>query len=252
MQGLMKSILGEYNYPTRHRLFELFAILSYFSFTGVVSFKIWGAMDGFSPFSATWIMLTSVLLAYIAADFVSGFVHWLGDTFGEPDWFFLGPAFIMPFRYHHVDPKDITHHDFIEVNGNSCIVLLLYLIPIYMLIPAQLGGWGFGLCCFSVWFAMFIFLTNQCHKWAHTENPPPFIKRLQNWSLILSPENHNVHHTAPYKTYYCITSGWMNPVIERLHLWRILEAGMSMLTGRDYSGKEHMPEAQVDESGAAS
>ena len=56
------------------------------------------------------------------SDFLSGFVHWAGDTVGDESTPIFGPNFVRPFRYHHVDPEDITRHDFIETNGNNCIV----------------------------------------------------------------------------------------------------------------------------------
>ena len=30
------------------------------------------------------------------------------------------------------------------------------------------------------------------------------------------PDVHQVHHTAPFDRYYCITTGWLNPAIEKL------------------------------------
>ena len=64
----------------------------------------------------------AALVGYLVSDFLSGFVHWAGDTIGDETTPVFGPNFVQPFRYHHVDPEDITRHDFIETNGNNCIV----------------------------------------------------------------------------------------------------------------------------------
>src|SRR5437660_12453913 len=50
-----------------------------------------------------WIVLAAVLCGYLAADFLSGFVHWLGDTWGSTRTPLLGQALIRPFRDPHVD-----------------------------------------------------------------------------------------------------------------------------------------------------
>ena len=52
----------------------------------------------------------------------------------------------------------------------------------------------------------------------------PWVRVLQRAGLILSPEHHAIHHAAPQDKYYCITVGWMNPVLEKVRFFRILEA----------------------------
>ncbi len=49
--------------------------------------------------------------------------------------------------------------------------------------------------------------TNQFHKWAHSDDPPRAVRALQRWRLILSPARHDAHHTAPFDTFFCITTG---------------------------------------------
>ena len=232
----LRHVLGKhYTYPVHHRLFEFAGILTFFGFSAIVFQEMMAQMEGLTPFWGWCLLLTSLASSYIAADFASGFVHWLGDTFGEPHWPVLGSSFIRPFREHHTDPTGICRHDFIEINGNSCIWMLFYIVPVYFLLPST-GAWAFFCLSFSLFFTWGIFFTNQFHKWAHLHHPPTWIATLQRFSLILSPRNHNVHHSAPYKTYYCITNGWMNPVLDKLNFWRLAESVVSWVTKRDYSG----------------
>jgi plasmanylethanolamine desaturase len=177
-----------------------------------------------SPFLAG----AAFMLGFVAADFISGFVHWLADTWGTPEWPIIGKALIRPFREHHVDQKEITRHDFIETNGNNCFIS----IPAASLAALLPDGtvWFF---CAALTFAMClaIFGTNQFHKWAHTDDPPRYARALQRASLILPPDHHAVHHTAPYAKYYCITVGWLNEALFRLRFFQTLEKIVTRLTG---------------------
>ncbi|MBC7861676.1 MAG: kua-ubiquitin conjugating enzyme hybrid localization domain protein, partial [Bacteroidia bacterium] len=49
--------------------------------------------------------------------------------------------------------------------------------------------------------------------------------------LILDPNHHSVHHTQPYNKYYCITCGWLNPVLTKLKFFDGLEMVIRKISG---------------------
>ena len=142
----------------------------------------------------------------------------------------IGQALIRPFREHHVDQKEITRHDFIETNGNNCIVATPVLLTLLVIMPKETGLLFYASVVIA-FTAFFVFCTNQFHKWAHTKNPARWVRLLQRANLILSPEHHVVHHTSPRDKYYCITVGWMNEPLYRLRFFEILEWIISAATG---------------------
>ena len=151
------------------------------------------------------------------SDFLSGFVHWAGDTVGDESTPVFGPNFVRPFRYHHVDPEDITRHDFIETNGNNCIVAAPVLLGmVLVLLPASDRRCCFYTCVVIACTALFVFCTNQFHKWAHTKNPAGWVRAAAAGRadpVARAPRR----STTPRRSdkYYCITVGWMNPLLEQ-------------------------------------
>jgi ubiquitin-conjugating enzyme E2 variant len=163
---------------------------------------------------------------YLLADFLSGSVHWLADRYFAPTTPLIGPLLIAPFREHHVDASEITRHDFFEVSGNNALVTLPAVAFLLALpLPDPKGGAsipiaiGLGLSTTAS-----LLLTNQLHRWAHTEHPPPPIARLQRWGWILSPERHARHHGGRHDRAYCVTSGWLNPLLDGSGFFSSLEA----------------------------
>jgi len=55
------------------------------------------------------------------------------------------------------------------------------------------------------------------------EEPPSVAAWLQRRRLILSQEHHEVHHESPYDTYYCITVGVWNPLLDRTRFFERTE-----------------------------
>jgi hypothetical protein len=201
------------------RLFELAGILA---FGGAIATLV-GRVVREADDAADWFWVTAgSVLGYLLADFMSGFVHWAGDTLGDENTPIMGKTFIGPFRDHHIDPKGITRHDFIETNGNNCIASLPFLALVWLFFPAP-GSAGLFAITMVTSGALFTFGTNQFHKWAHADAAPRAVRALQRWGLILAPSHHGVHHTVPYDRYYCITVGWLNEPLRRLRFFEAME-----------------------------
>jgi ubiquitin-conjugating enzyme E2 variant len=186
-----------------------------------------------APFATENVTLVvlALLVSYLAADFVSGFFHWMGDTWGSTEMPVLGKAFVKPFRDHHIDQLEITRHAFLEVNGSNCLISLPFAFGAHCF-PFESGHWFWlFLTVFLGTFVTWIFATNQFHKWSHMEDVPALVKWLQARHLILPPGHHAVHHAAPYAKYYCITVGWLNGPLDYVRFYPRLERLVSAVTG---------------------
>jgi len=175
----------------------------------------------------SWIWTPLACIAGIlAADLASGFIHWWMDTWGTPETPFFGEMFIRDFRIHHIDEKEMTRHAFFETNGNNAIASLAVLIPsvIWLKGPSEVF-------VFIIFWMIGILFTNQIHKWAHQDEPAVIVRRLQSMRIILHPDVHHRHHVYPHMMYYNITTGWLNPLIERVRMYALLERLITGVTG---------------------
>ena len=144
-------------------------------------------------------------------------------------------AFIRPFREHHIDPLAITRHDFVEANGDNCLVTLAPLVVLSYVIYHQTAEEIrslYYIYCFLLALSLMVTFTNQIHKWSHTYSKlPKVVELLQKCHIILPRQHHRVHHVAPHETYFCITTGWCNYPLERMGFWTKLEYMIEKLTG---------------------
>jgi len=167
----------------------------------------------------------------ILADLFSGLVHWGADSWGSLQTPFVGKTFIRSFREHHVDPFQITRHDWIETNGDNCMLTVPALVPLYFIKIGDNNSKELFLICFITTLALWVALTNQFHKWAHTLKPTQSVSALQELKVILSRKNHQIHHHTPFDRYYCITTGWLNPLLGSIGFWKRIENTISWVTG---------------------
>jgi len=210
----------------RHRLIEVAAVWGY----GLLaSWNLARLVAEVESAGQCVLVAACALMAWIAADFMSGFAHWAFDTWGSVHTPFLGPRFIRPFREHHVDPLAITRHDFIETNGASCIAALPVLIAAAF-VPVEESLATQALLLF---LAFGILLANQCHKWAHSDpsRRGPLVRLAQRVRLVLSPDHHRFHHVAPFDSHFCAASGWLNYVLDRSRFFRALEFLIRSVSG---------------------
>ena len=208
-------------YTRRLRAFELGSIAAWALVVALAALRLWE-----SAHRGPLLAICGFVAGFVAADFVSGIVHWIADTWGSPEVPLIGAALIRPFREHHIDETQITRHDFVETNGNNCFVSIPCAALVAFLAPRSVFT---SALLFSLTIA--VFATNQFHKWAHMEEPPRIAALLQRWRLILSPEHHATHHTAPFATHYCITAGWLNEPLQEIRFFRMLEALVTAITG---------------------
>jgi len=174
-----------------------------------------------------WLVALAVPLGIVGGDFISGIVHWAADTYGSEEMRIIGPSLVKPFRLHHIYPRDICTHGLVETTGNVCILAVPVLsVCLYLMwLAPDSGLLAFAVVSFSL-MAVATVATNQFHKWAHQEHPSALARWLQQKRLVLEPEHHKRHHTHPFDVNYCITNGWLNPLLNRLRFFRRLEAAL--------------------------
>jgi ubiquitin-conjugating enzyme E2 variant len=201
--------------------------------------------------AGSWLpVLAGAALGALAADLVSGLVHWACDTWGDERTPLLG-GLIGAFREHHRDPRAMLAHGWMGSTGETAVPSALCLLA--MTLPASraflaghLGLYAFlwSLCVFGGW-------ANLIHRWAHAPSPPRPARWLQRCRVILSPERHARHHAGRHTRGYCISTGWANPVLDAVGFWRGLERAASALTGARPRGRYRVDGHQSEEPSRA-
>jgi ubiquitin-conjugating enzyme E2 variant len=218
------------HYTWKKQLLEICSVIVFSALLAVMLLRLGRELD----VRAHAVMIAiAFLTSMVAADLISGLVHWLADTWGTVEVPILGPTLVKNFREHHADPLALTRKGLIETNGDNCMILL----------PAQVGGlfiplsdaqpeWSF-FYVFVLSFTFWIMLTNQIHKWAHMQAselslPVRFLQRIR---IFLPRHKHQIHHTVPFENHYCITNGWLDDFLARIGFFRVLERAAWRVTG---------------------
>lgn len=160
----------------------------------------------------------------LAADLLTGFVHWWEDAYAREEWPVLGPLVAAPNLLHHRDPRAMTRQSWWR---NVDVTVGLGAAVLAAAGCAHQLSWQLALV---VALAAF---TNLLHRWAHqsaAENGP-FITWLQGTGLFQSRAHHALHHRWPRESHYCALTNWVNPFLERARFWARLERLIAATTG---------------------
>lgn len=198
---------------------KIAGVVSTFSFGSFIFFKI------YQIYSFEYVDIFILLLSYFCADVFSGFVHWVGDTFGDESNTLWGEQFVTPFRVHHRDPTFMTKIPVWENLGASCMLALLPQSTLfYFILEAPHSVIYAKIYLFFNTLFVLTAITNFFHRYAHTSprNTPDIIKWLQRHHLILNPKSHQIHHRSPYDTYFGVTNGWSNKLLEKIKFWSFM------------------------------
>ncbi len=186
-----------------------------------LALRLAGAVDTARDWAA---LAAAAVVGYLAADLASGLVHWFCDKFFEEDTPIVGRMIIAPFREHHRDPLALTRHGFLDLNGNNALVAA----PVLLWASRQEALSAFGVASL-VFFSLAVLATNQLHAWAHAPRAPRPVRWLQQGRLILTPGRHARHHRDGHVGTYCVTAGWLNPLLDRVRFFESCEAVLASL-----------------------
>ncbi len=170
------------------------------------------------------VVLGKTFGAVLIADLLSGFFHWLEDTYGHEHWPLTGRFVTRPNVLHHHDPGHFTYHPWLVSSWVSMVIAAMGLGFAY----------GVGLLGWTTLVVAFVGINaNQVHKWAHRprREKSSAIVFLQATGVLQSPAHHAMHHRGAKNTSYCVVTNYLNPVLDRLRFWRSLEWAVCWVTG---------------------
>jgi hypothetical protein len=153
--------------------------------------------------------LACFIVAYLATDFINGFVHmWMDNNNDYTSA--IGPL-VAVFHLHHKRPRYQSHHPlviyFFESGSKNWLVVYLALVIVAQWALALPAALSFTLALVGILSSV----AELSHYWCHNSKHP-VIRGLQRVGLLLSPEHHAVHH-AQDNTHYAFLNGATDPVL---------------------------------------
>jgi ubiquitin-conjugating enzyme E2 variant len=168
--------------------------------------------------------LAELFATLLAADFLSGLLHWAEDTWlapGHVAW--LDRYVIADNIEHHRRPGSIRGGTYWGTNRVS-------------LLGASALAATAALCGIHFWqvYATLLFVAhaNHVHMWAHSSERPRVVRWLQRTGLMQSRGHHGRHHISPYAERFCAMTDFVNPILDRSGFWRGLEWTFERLGAR--------------------
>jgi plasmanylethanolamine desaturase len=152
----------------------------------------------------------------LVADFISGFVHWAEDAYARKDTPVIGRWIGQANIEHHHKPRAFIARSWWQ---SSWDLVLTSAFVVF-------GAWWLQALTWKIWlFAAVTSNANQIHKWAHQaphENGR-IVTWLQKFKLLQTQRHHGKHHSGTKNSHYCAITNFLNPLLEEIEFWKLLE-----------------------------
>jgi ubiquitin-conjugating enzyme E2 variant len=167
-----------------------------------------------------------IIIAVLAADMLTGIIHWWEDAYGNPNWKYIGESVVLPNLEHHKKPRAFLNSNWWNRVNTSLMVAAVLIGLCYV----------FGIFNYYTVFAVLLASQgNEIHRFSHQTKKENgrLITLLQLCSILQTRRHHAKHHTAPYECNYCVITNYVNPMLEAVHFWTKAEQAIKKLTGID-------------------
>ncbi|HMB96385.1 MAG TPA: fatty acid desaturase CarF family protein [Tepidisphaeraceae bacterium] len=184
---------------------------------------IWNTLSNSAHFELIFAVIEAAricieaILAILAADFLSGLVHWTEDTFWSENTPIVGKWIVQPNNLHHKNGTAFLEKNWWQSSWD------LVLLGAFVVLVAGMCG----MLYWQVWlFAIVGANANQIHKWAHRRSSdlPAPVRILQRLRIFQSFQHHAEHHRHEKNSHYCLITNIANPILDRTRFWRGLES----------------------------
>lgn len=184
-------------------------------------------------------MLIEVVAAWFLADLMCGVVHWAEDRYltGRERWGFLRGLAADNIQHHNKPTAMLLLSPWSNIRDSVMIAA-----------PAAIA---LAVCGAPLWLWLsvaFASLGNLTHRWAHTpiRQLPWVIVALQLTGIISTPWQHNEHHRSDGRLVsksqargaYCPMTDWLNPILDRVHVWDFAEWSLGLFGIRTVDERE--------------
>lgn len=169
------------------------------------------------------LIATTILPAWLLADFLTGFVHWFEDRYMNMHSLNFLQSIADDNDEHHRKPTAMLQSSgWVNMQSGAAVGW-----------PVAFVLWMIGMPTIVWLVPFFAAFGNLVHRWSHTPRRqlPRWIRMMQESGLFISHEHHDRHHRsmkrlipkhiAGYK--FCPMTDWVNPVVDGLGVWKVLE-----------------------------
>jgi ubiquitin-conjugating enzyme E2 variant len=99
-------------------------------------------------------------------------------------------------------------------------------LPAAATVLVLLAAWVFEFLTWQVVvFAVLAGFAQQAHRFSHSPRIllPRIVVLLQRAKILQDGRHHWGHHKPPHLTRYCALTPWLNPVLDRIQFWRVMD-----------------------------